>query len=79
MKLYDILQDFKGSQDGTQAENFEAGTQRELTDHLAPHVVPQGWARLADQQESLDLVENKAVITDGAQKPNVKPALKRKA
>ncbi len=84
MKLYDILEDFKGSQDGTRAENFEAGTQRELSDHLAPHVVPQGWARLAEPQADLvgisaaQPLDNKAIATDGTRKPGAK-ALKRAA
>ena len=42
---YDILRDFKGSQDGRVTESFEAGTRRELSDYLAAIVVPEGWAR----------------------------------
>lgn len=43
--LYEILQDFPGSQDGRITEQFSAGTQAELSDYLAAIVVPAGWAR----------------------------------
>jgi hypothetical protein len=42
---YDILKDFKGSQDGRRTESFMAGSQAELSDYLAGIVVPEGWAR----------------------------------
>lgn len=60
--LYDIIKDFYGSQDGRFTEQFEAGTQRELSDYLAGIVVPDGWARKIGKIE----IENKAVISDGA-------------
>lgn len=47
MKLYDILKDFPGSQDGSTTEHFKAGTRAELSDYLAEIVVREGWARLA--------------------------------
>lgn len=55
--LYEILKDFPGSQDGRFTEYFQAGTRRELSDHLASAVVPCGWAR--------PVVENKAIMSDG--------------
>lgn len=60
MMLYDILEDFPGSQDGTRTETFKAGTQRELSAWLAPLAVSAGWARPVGQ------IDNKAIITDGA-------------
>lgn len=45
MKRHEILQDFKGSQDGRVTEDFRAGTQADLSDYLAAIVVPEGWAR----------------------------------
>lgn len=44
MKEFDILVDFKGSQDGRFSEDFKAGTRRELSDHLAASIDP-AWAR----------------------------------
>jgi hypothetical protein len=58
--LYDILKDFKGSQDGRFAEQFTAGTQDELSDYLAEIVVREGWATPVSVE-----VENKAIVTDG--------------
>lgn len=55
---YDILQDFKGSQDGRFTEQFTAGTQADLSDYLAS-VAPAGCIRLTGE------IENKAVITEG--------------
>lgn len=57
--LYDILKDFKGSQDGRFAEQFTADTQAELSDYLADIVVREGWAKPVIE------VENKAIVTDG--------------
>lgn len=54
MKLYDILKDFPGSQDGTTTEQFKAGTQAELSDYLAEIVVREGWARLSGASTRLD-------------------------
>lgn len=53
--IYEIIKDFRGSQDGRFAEEFKAGTQAEISDYLAPHVAR--WVR--------PVIENKAVITDG--------------
>jgi len=61
---YDILQDFPGSQDGRRTEQFKAGTQVELSSYLATMVVPAGLARPVGQAAE---IENKAVVTDGAQ------------
>jgi len=69
--LYEIIQDFPGSQDGTRTEQFKAGTQRELSNWLAPLAVSAGWARLVGAA-----VENKAVVTNGSQTGTLK--LKRK-
>jgi len=57
--IYDILKDFKGSQDGRFAEDFVAGTQRDISDYLAPHCPPGSIRKLVE-------LDNKAVITDGA-------------
>jgi len=58
--LHDILKDFPGSQDGRFTEQFKAGTQADLSDYLAPLVVPQGWAR------PVGVIQNKAVVSDGS-------------
>ncbi len=44
MALYDIVKDFKGSQDGRFAEDFKAGTRRDLSAYLAAAIDP-AWAR----------------------------------
>lgn len=67
--LHDILQDFKGSQDGTRTEQFKAGTTVDLSDALAAAVVPAGWARPVGAKVE---IENKAVVSDGSH-----PAMKR--
>lgn len=43
--LHDILEDFKGSQDGRLTERFLKGSQRDLSDSLAAVAVKEGWAR----------------------------------
>lgn len=43
---YDILKDFKGSQTGSTAEDFKAGTQADLSDYLVSCVNP-AWIRPA--------------------------------
>lgn len=58
--LYEILRDFKGSQDGRFTEQFTAGTQAELSDYLVS-CIPADWAR------PVGVIENKAIVTDGAQ------------
>lgn len=63
---YDIIKDFKGSQDGRFAEDFTAGTTVELSDYLAAIVVREGWAKPVAQKEVV--VDNKAVITDGVRR-----------
>jgi len=63
--LHDILQDFPGSQDGRHTEQFKAGSQADLSEALAAAVVPAGWARPVK-------IENKAVVTDGAQSGTLK-------
>ena len=68
--LYDILKDFKGSQDGRYCESFEAGTQAELSDYLAEMVVPLGQARPVNvkkievESSPEPEIDNKAVITN---------------
>lgn len=52
MKLYDILKDFPGSQDGRFTEHFAAGTQAALSDYLAGIVVPLGWARPVSEKKT---------------------------
>jgi len=64
--LYDILIDFPGSQDGSVTEQFVAGTQRELSDYLAPLAVSAGWARL---------VEPTPQATEPVATPDVEPAV----
>lgn len=54
MRLFDILVDFKGSQDGRFAEDFKAGTRRELSDYLVAAIDPT-WARPADASPSASL------------------------
>jgi hypothetical protein len=62
--LYDILKDFPGSQDGRFAEQFTAGTQRELSDYLAAIAVPNGWARAVDAPVKIEAVaENVKIAT----------------
>lgn len=56
---YRILKDFKGSQDGTITEAFEAGTVAELSDYLAAAVDP-AWIAPVKTVE----IDNKAIITD---------------
>ena len=56
---YDILKSFPGSQDGRFTEQFEAGTQAELSDYLAA-CAPTGSIRPVSVE-----IENKAIITDG--------------
>jgi len=67
--LYRILKDFPGSQNGTTTENFKAGTEVELSDYLAGIVVPEGWAEPVTPVQAEIVIENKAVITDGAADP----------
>lgn len=66
--MYDILQDFPGSQDGTKTEQFLAGTQRDLSAWLAAAIDPS-WARPVAEKP---VIENKAVVTDGHQTGKLK-------
>lgn len=67
--ICDILQDFKGSQDGRFTEQFRAGTQADLSDYLAAIAVREGWAQPAGTKPA---IENKAVIEDGRQTGKLK-------
>jgi hypothetical protein len=64
--MFKILRDFTGSQDGVTTEQFKAGTEVEISEHLAPHI--REWAVPVVE------IENKAVITDGAQRRKTKAA-----
>jgi hypothetical protein len=78
--LYNILKDFKGSQDGRFAEEFKAGTQAELSDYLAGCIDP-AWAKLANAPEAKavdgDEIKNKAVPTTGKQGGMVRNKVKQ--
>jgi len=65
MRLYEIMIDFRGAQDGITVEEFRAGTRRELSDWLAAGA-PPGAIRPAAQ------IENKAIVTDGGQTGRLK-------
>jgi hypothetical protein len=63
MKPHRILTSFKGNQTGIgETEEFEAGTVRDLSDHLAENVVRAGWAEplatgdVAPEPDSLPFV-----------------------
>jgi len=66
--LYEILKDFPGSQDGRTTEQFKAGTQAELSDYLIS-CIPKGWARPVGEPS---VIENKAVVSDGSNRRQVK-------
>jgi hypothetical protein len=67
---YRILRDFRGSQDGRTVTEFKAGTEVEISDHLAPHVA--AWAEPVGGE-----IQNKAVITDPApRKPRAMAAIR---
>ncbi len=59
MATYRILKSFRGSQDGTRTESFEAGEDRELSDYLVSCVDPSWISRRGPE------IENKAVTSDG--------------
>lgn len=66
--LYDILKDFKGSQDGRFSEDFKAGTQRELSDYLVS-CIPADWARRSPAPKVSSpeaALSNKAITSDGS-------------
>lgn len=58
MAKCEILETFKGSQDGRFTETFEAGTTVEISDYLMA-CAPKGALRSAEAP----VVENKATIT----------------
>ncbi|MCX7177702.1 MAG: hypothetical protein NTX56_02705 [Proteobacteria bacterium] len=60
---YDILKDFKGSQDGRFTEQFTAGTQADLSDYLVS-CLPAGHVRPVAKLRKV-AIDNKAVVTDG--------------
>jgi hypothetical protein len=62
MAQCEILQSFKGSQDGRFAEMFEAGTTADLSDYLMACAPKGSFRRVADASP---VVENKATITTG--------------
>jgi hypothetical protein len=62
--LYNILQDFKGSQDGRIVEEFKAGTQADLSDYLVA-CVGKGWIGPIADEPVAPIIQNKAVVTDG--------------
>lgn len=66
--LYNILKDFKGSQDGRFCESFKAGTQAELSEYLVSCVEPS-WISPATEVKAVDNdeINNKAVSTTGKQ------------
>lgn len=53
MKNYEILQDFKGSQNGSVTEDFKKGTTVPLSDYLVASLAP-GMARLAKDTAGSD-------------------------
>lgn len=61
MAQCEILQSFKGSQDGRFAETFTAGTTADLSDYLMA-CAPKGSFRCV---AAAPVVENKATITTG--------------
>jgi len=50
--LFDILKDFKGSQDGRLTEQFVKGSERELSESLAAVAVKEGWAKPVKTKKS---------------------------
>lgn len=59
MPQCEILETFKGSQDGRFTEEFLAGTTRDVSAYLIP-LAPKGALRVVGE------VENKATITTGS-------------
>lgn len=57
----EILETFKGSQDGRFTEEFLAGTTRDVSAYLLP-LAPKGALRVVGEP----VVENKATITTGS-------------
>jgi len=60
MAQCEILQTFKGSQDGRFTETFEAGTTADLSEYLMSCAPKGSFKRVA-----ADAPENKAIITTG--------------
>lgn len=63
MTKCEILETFKGSQDGRFTEEFLAGTTRDVSAYLLP-LAPKGALRVVG--EAKVVVENKATITTGS-------------
>lgn len=59
MPKCEILETFKGSQDGRFTETFEAGTTAEISEYLIA-CAPKGALKIAGEDP---VVENKATIT----------------
>jgi hypothetical protein len=70
---YAILKDFKGSQTGSTAEDFIAGTEAELSDYLVSCVDP-AWIRRLDVAEPEHAPE--AAVTSA---PTAAPRCKKPA
>lgn len=62
MPQCEILETFKGSQDGRFTEEFLAGTTRDVSAYLLP-LAPKGALRVVGEAP---VVENKATITTGS-------------
>jgi hypothetical protein len=65
MALYEIVRDFKGSQDGRFAEDFKAGTVRDLSAYLAAAIDPT-WARAVVEKPAEPIASPAAPITSPA-------------
>lgn len=50
MKTYHILKSFKGSQTGTDSQEFVAGTTVPVSDHLATAIAGTGWIEAATNE-----------------------------
>ena len=62
---YLIIKDFKGSQDGRFAEDFRAGTTRDLSAYLAAAIDP-AWARAVVGKPAEPIVSPAAPIASPA-------------
>lgn len=58
MTLCNIFRDFRGSQDGSTTQEFQAGTQADLSEYLLS-CIPKEWAAPAQVE-----ISNKAVIVE---------------
>jgi len=64
-----VLASFYGSQDGMKTEFFESGSEYEMTDYLISCAPPGSIT-------TIHVIENKAIVTDGA--PRNKLSMRRK-